>query len=241
MNFRARAVVSLLSLSIALVASSCAGSAPTSARVVASTGGTVSASTFQVLIPPMALATDTEVTLVTAPASGYPALANSRPEVLRMEPEGTVLTTPATVTIRADFIAAAPGDSVTIHQLNDVDGTRWVPLPSTRTPSGDVTVSVTLFAPLAVVVVPAPSGCGIHGTIHWGDGSPVPSAPIQLWQGATMLTMTTSDASGVFAFGDLASGSYRIVLMYECNIDQGVSVTAGAATQVDLALCGPAV
>lgn len=238
MNGRSYLVVSSLSVCLALLTASCAGPAPTTTRIVAREGGSVVAASYQIVIPAMSLPADADVTLETAPASGYLPLPNGLAEVILLRPEGTILGTPSTVTIRADFVDAAPGDTVSVHQLEMVDGTRWVPLASERGASGDVTVGVTRFAPLGVAVVPAPTGSGIRGIIRWNDGTPVASAPIQLFQGTTMLTMTTSDATGAYSFGDLPTGSYRVVVMYECSIDQATSVTAGALTTLDLVLCG---
>lgn len=231
---RLHAVASLLSLTLVL---GCAGAAPTRTQIVAREGGTATSASYQVVIPAMSLAADTEVTLSTAPAAGFPALANARPEVLVMEPEGTTLSVPAAVTIHADFVAAAATDTVSIHQLSMVDGTRWVPIESTRSSSGDVTVSVTQLAPLAVVVVPSAGAGGVHGLLHWGDGSVVAAAPVQLMQGTTLVASTTTDTAGAYAFDGLATGAYHVVVMYECNLDQPVTVTAGIA-QLDLVLCG---
>lgn len=211
---------------------------PTTARISRATGGTVTAGTHSVVIPAMSLPTDTDVSLVTAPASTYLALENGRPEVLRMEPEGTVLEVAASVTIRADFIDAGATDTVSVFQLEMIDGVRWRPLASERSPAGDVTVSVSVFAPLGVAVVPAATGSGVTGIIRWGDATPVAGAPIQLYQGTTLVTSTTSSATGAYAFTDVAPGDYRVVVMYECSIDRAVTVTAGAPTTLDLILCG---
>lgn len=224
--------------SIALAA--CADDAPSSALIAAAEGGTVTAATHEVAIPAMALATDLEVTLEAASASGYPTLENGRPEVLRIEPEGTVLERAATVTIHADFIGAGEGDRVSIVQLATADGVAtWVPMESARdAATGDVDVPITRFAPLGVVVVPSSGAAGIAGTIRWGDASPADGAPLQLFRGTELLDSTTADAAGAFAFDDLAPGAYRIVVDYECMIDQAVTVTAGEVTTQDLVLCG---
>jgi hypothetical protein len=160
---------------------------------------------------------------------------------LRIEPEGTVLELPAQATIRADFIDLPAGARVSIAQLASGDGVAtWMPLESARdASSGDVTVAITRFAPLAVVVSEeiAP-GTGIRGRITWGEGSPAAGAPVQLFEGTTMLTTVTADADGAFAFTDLATGSYRLVVDYECHLDVTVEVRAGGVTERDLVLCG---
>lgn len=231
---RSHSFAPLLALSLML---GCAGPAPTTMTVPAATGGTVINADYQLVIPPMSLATDTEVTLMTAPLSGFPALENARPEVLLLEPEGTMLTRPASITIVADFVDAGASDNVAIHQLDRVDGVRWVPLESTRMPSGDVSVSVTRFAPLAVVVTSSAGGGGVRGVIRWGDGTVVSAAPVQLFMGTTMVGMTTTDAAGVYTFQSLAAGNYRVVVDYECRLDRPVTVAASVAT-LDLILCG---
>ena len=72
----------------------------------------------------------------------------------------------------------------------------------------------------------------------WGDASAAPAAPIQLFQGASLLTTTTTDAAGGFSFADLSAGEYRIVVEYECHLEQPVTVTAGTTTQQNLVICG---
>ena len=237
-----RSVQLVVSLSVLLAAlPSCAGAPPASQRIVAATGGSVTGSVYRLAIPAMALPADAEVTLETASASTYPTLAGALPEVLRIQPEGTVLEHAATVTIRGDFIDAAAGDTISVSQLLAGDGVSiWQPLESTRdAATGDVAVSVTLFSPLAVVVAhPAAGAGGIRGTLHWGDASAAPAAPIQLFQGTSLLRTTTTDAAGGFSFADLSAGEYRIVVEYECHLEQPVTVTAGTTTQQNLVICG---
>ncbi len=226
-------------LTLALAAA-CAGPAPTTARIVATEGGRVVAASHEILIPAGSLLADTEVTLVTAPASSYPALPNSLSEVLRIEPEGTVLERAATVTIDGAFIGAAAADSVSVSQLANVDGVMmWRPMESSRdAASGDVAVSVTRFAPLGVVVVRPGATGEIRGTIAWGDASPAAGAPVQLFSGATSLGTSVASETGAFSFPGLAPGEYRLVVDYECRLDRAVTVAAGAPTQVMLTLCG---
>ncbi|MDQ3036429.1 MAG: carboxypeptidase-like regulatory domain-containing protein [Myxococcota bacterium] len=231
-----------LPLALLLCASlaACNGTAPTTARIVAAEGGTVTASTHQVAIPAMALTSDVEVTLEAVSAADYPALEGARPEVLRIEPEGTTLTRAATVTIRASFIGAAEGDRVSIAQLATGDGvSTWVPMESARdAATGDVDVPITRFAPLAIVVIGASSAGGIEGTIRWGDSSPAADAPVQLFRGTELVGSDVADAAGAFSFSDLDAGGYRVVVDYECMIDQAVTVVAGEIATQDLVLCG---
>lgn len=234
---RTARLASLLAASLAFLG--CDDSRTSSGPIRASEGGTVIAASHTVDIPANALASDTEVTLETAPASGYPALEGSLAEVLRIEPEGTVLEVPASLTIHGSFVGAASAASVTVRQLTSVDGVSlWSPIESARdAASGDLTVSVTRFAPLAVVVSETPSGAAITGTLRWGDGSPVDGAPVELHQGGSLLTTATTDAAGTFSFADLTPGAYELSIDYECMLTEPVTVAAGAPTEVELTLC----
>lgn len=240
MNARIQLASALSALLFVGIASACGSTEPSTARVVAAEGGTVIASTHRVTIPAASLPADTDVTLETTSADAYPTLAGALPEVLLMRPEGTLLERAATVTIGGGFIDADAAARVSIAQLATADGvSTWQPLESSRdATTGDVTLSVTRFAPLAVVVIETSGGTGIQGTIRWGDASPVAMAPIQLFLGTTAVTTVSSDAAGAFSFSDLAPGAYRIVVDYECMLDQAVVVTAGEVTTQDLVLCG---
>jgi hypothetical protein len=231
-----RAFVSLV---VSLSLAACTGAQPVTMRVTAASGGTVTASTHVVAIPPLALASDTDVTLEVVSASGYPALEGGRDEVLRIQPEGTVLEIPAVVTIRADFVDAPASSTVSVFQLVAIDGpATWRPLEGARDPAtGDVTVSVTVFAPLGLVVRDAASTGEIRGTISWGDGSPAAGAPLQLMSGTTVVATVTADTNGTFAFTGVAPGEYRVVVDYECRIDQPVTVTAGSVSPLTLVVC----
>lgn len=228
-----------------LLASACGGDdeSPSGVQLVtASAGGTVQAGSSSVEIPPMALTADTEVSLEAANASSYPALEGARPSVLRLEPEGTVLARPATVTIGASLVGAGAGDEVSVRQLASGDGImQWVPVESSRdAETGNVLVPITRFAPLAVVVARTgtpPAGLAIRGTLRWGDGSPVDAAPVQLLQSDRVLTTTTTDPAGYFFFGDLSAGTYVVSIDYECMLSETVEVTSETAA-LDLVLCG---
>lgn len=234
---RTARIFSLLLVTLAL---GCNDTRTSGGLIVASEGGSVVADSHEITIPPLSLAADTEVTLEAAPASDYPALAGSLSQVLRIQPEGTVLEIPAEVVIHGSFVGAASDASVAVWQLSNVDGVdRWSPVESVRdSASGDLTVSVTRFAPLGVTVSDAPSGSAISGTLLWGDGTPVDMAPVQLLQGGSLLTTAMTDATGHFAFSDLTAGEYQILIEYECTIDQPVTVVDGMTTELDLTLCG---
>lgn len=234
---RTARLASLLTVSLAFLG--CNDSRTSSGPIRASEGGTVITASHSVDIPANALVSDTEVTLETAPASEYPALEGSLSQVLRIEPEGTVLEIPASITIHGSFVGAASDASVTVRQLTNVDGAdRWSPIESARdAASGDLTVPVTRFAPLGVVVSEAPTGAAITGTLLWGDGSPVDGAPVELHQAGSLLTTATTDATGAFSFADLTPGAYELSVDYECMLTEPVTVAAGAPTEVELTLC----
>jgi hypothetical protein len=212
-----------------------------SGLITASAGGRVMSSTHAIQIPGMSLTADTSVMLTTAPASEFPALSGARPEVLRIEPAGTVLERAATVTIEGSFIGATASESVSISQLRNVDGARiWSPVESQRNAdTGAVTVSLTRFDPLAVIVAPASSTGAIHGTVTWADSSPVNNAPIQLQRAGATIANATTDAQGRFELTQLAPGSYTIAIDYECQLTRAVDVTAGGDAMLALVLCGP--
>lgn len=207
-------------------------------------GGTVSLGAIEVVIPPMALAAATEVVLMTSPLSTLEALEDGVGEALIMEPAGTTLELPATVTLPVDPSLIVSGAEVSVKQLVSGDGVMiWTDIPSELNASaGEVIVSVTRFAPLAVVVETSVVAGGnvINGTIRWSDESPVDMAPIQLLEsgGASPLTSTMSADDGTFTFADLSPGTYTLVVDYECLIEEEVTVTADAPTNVSLTLCG---
>ena len=211
--------------------------------VVAVEGGTVAANANQIEIPANALSEDTEVSLIVDSITSFPALEGAQNTVLRIEPEGQVLEVPATVTIAAGLASDVAAERVTVSQLYNVDGVMsWRQIETAiSVVGGNVTASVSRFAPLAVVVASAvvtPGGNAIEGTVAWGDGSPVDSAPVELWQGESKLTETTTDAEGGFGFADLTAGTYSVRIDYECMVTEAVEVTASAPTQVTITLCG---
>ncbi|MGE0787000.1 MAG: carboxypeptidase regulatory-like domain-containing protein [Sandaracinaceae bacterium] len=223
----------------ALLLVACADSTASS-LIVASEGGTVTVGQNTVQIPAGSLAADTEVVLMTGDLADYAPLEGARSQVLELLPEGTVLETPATVTIGADLVGASESDSIAIHQFRDVDGVaRWSPMESSRQSDGSVDVPVTVFAPLGIVVTTSSGDTStIEGTLSWADGSPVTGAMIELWMGDTMVDTATTGSDGTYSFTGLASGSYAIRGNPECAIDQGVTVPDGMTVTVDITVCG---
>jgi len=233
MNHR-KLLLPFLLLSLAGCSSSASG------LITAAEGGVVSSDAAELTVPAMALASDTEVTVETASISDYPELENARSEVVRLEPEGTVLETPATVVVRADLIDAAPGARVTIHQLRDIDGVRaWRAVESVYdSETGDAEAYVTTFAPLGVVVEEVGATATVRGTLTWSSGDPADGAPVELRDGDTVVHSTSTDATGAFTFTDVEPGSYTVHVMYECTVDEAIVLDAGETEDLALTLCG---
>jgi hypothetical protein len=206
-----------------------------SSVIVATAGGTVSVDSTQIVIPPNSLVADTEVAIMVGGVGELPALDGLR-TVVRLEPEGTLLETSASVVVSGDTIGATDGQVVGAWQI--VDGV-WAPREHAVEPAtGDVTVPVSFFSPVGITVRDAPLGGTIEGTLAWGTGDLVASAPVQLYLGDTLVAETTTGAAGEFSFTGLESGTYRVHIEYECTIDENVGVAAGMTQTLALVLCG---
>ncbi len=228
------------SLIVALSLTACADDRPaTSVVVSAATGGTVSLGNTELAVPAMALANDTEIMLTTANKADFPELTGAQPDVVRIEPLGTTLEFAATLVI--DVSGAPSGASLSAAQLREIEGEMVWTTIATELPvsNGLATVSITTFAPLAIVSPPVVGGGNvIRGTISWGDGSPAANAPIELYVGETKQTEILSDSQGAFQFADVSAGSYSLRVNYECTINEAVEVSASEPTVVTLTLCG---
>lgn len=223
-------------IAITALLAACSNAGPTTTTIIASEGGTVTATSHQITIPPSSLPADTEITLDVANAADYPALAGDRSIVLSVEPEGTALSVPATVTIYGSQIGAAAGEAVTVFQL--VDG-GWGPREfSVDRETGDVGTTITYFAPIGVSISAVPEGGVIEGVLRWGTGDVVGMATVDLYQGTTLVQTTQTSADGLYSFSGLEAGTYDVRVNFECMIDQSVDVPAGMTVQLDLTLCG---
>lgn len=209
-----------------------------SSLIVATEGGTVVAGNNTIEIPPAALATDTEITLRTDSASDYPTLENSNGTVVALLPEGTSLSTSATVTLGADVVNADLEQRVNIYQYLETDGEAgWTPVEAEVRTNGSAVVGVSRLAPLGIAVQDAPVGGTIEGTIAWGDSSPVSGAPLELWASEELLDTYTTDSDGGFRFEGLDAGTYGLRLEFECTLEEVVEVVEGQTTDVELSLC----
>jgi len=237
MNRRLTNVITLIAV---FALSACSNESGGSGLVTVATGGTVLAGSHSVSIPPASLAADTEVVLQTGNLADYAPLEGASAQVLELLPAGTVLETPATVTIGSDLVGLDEGETVSIHQYRSVDGESfWAPMEFELQSGGSAAVPVTVFAPLAVVVQAASSMSTVQGTLTWaGDGSPVSGATLELWQGSVMLTTATTSETGTYSFEGLEAGSYSIQGNPECAVNESVSVPSGTVVTVDIAICG---
>lgn len=234
MNRLSRSVLVTVLTAAALFTGGC-GDTRASSVIVATEGGTVVVDSTQVVIPAGSLVADTEVAVMVGGVGELPALEGLR-TVVRLEPEGTALETPASVVVSGDTIAAADGQVVGAWQI--VDG-GWAPREHAVDPvTGDVTVPVTYFSPVGITVRDAPAGGTIEGTLAWGTGELVAAAPVQLYLGDALVAETTTGTNGDFSFTGLDSGTYRVHVEYECTIDENVGVAAGMTQTLALVLCG---
>ena len=224
----------LVSVVTALFAVGC-GDTRSNSLIVAAEGGTVSVDATEVVIPAGSLVTDTEVSILVGGVGELPALDGLR-TVVRLEPEGTVLETSASVIVSGDTIGATEGQAVGAWQI--VDGV-WAPREhAIDAATGDVTVPVSYFSPVGITVRDAPAGGTIEGTLAWGSGELVADAPVQLFLGDTLVAETTTGTNGDFSFTGLDSGTYNVRVNYECMIDEAVGVAAGMTQTLALILCG---
>lgn len=233
-----RSFALLLCLSFLIACASERGSGSGAQLIPADQGGSVSLNANEVTIPPNSLMEDTSVSLSLAPSSSFPGLDNAPPNVLVLEPRGTVLSTPATV-----FLTASDPSTVSVRQFVEGDGEAfWRTLEHVNQPGG-VQVSVQRFAPLALVPVPidVPVANEIRGRVTWADGSAVANVPVELWTAGAdgPLTTTTADSDGAFSFADLSSGDYRVRVNVECDTSVDATVSGSTPTEVTLVLCGP--
>ena len=215
----------------------CSGSGPVTTVIVAAEGGTVVTSTHDIQIPPASLATDTEVTLDMGDPSALPAVPGDRSVILRLEPEGTRLETAATVTIHGSEIGASSDDVVAVFQF--VDGGWGAREFSRDSETGDISTSVSYFAPLGVgITAPAEGGGVIAGVVRWGSGMVIEGALVELYLGETQVQMTQTSAEGLYRFENLESGIYNVCINFECAVDQAVGVAEGMTVMQDIVVCG---
>jgi protocatechuate 3,4-dioxygenase beta subunit len=80
----------------------------------------------------------------------------------------------------------------------------------------------------------------ISGTVTTTlGGSSIEGALVEVFQGTTLITSTTTNASGAYSLPGLAPGTYDVqasATSYQTRSQTGVTVTSGATTIVDIAL-----
>lgn len=129
---------------------------PVAQTVKAADGGMVAAAGAKALIPPGALAQDTNITVTVSPKTGQPDEADIAADVFDFGPNGTMFSKPVTLTI--DFTGTAPaGKKAVIAFLKDG---AWVPLADSAVAGTQVVATTTHFTPFTVVFV---SGQGQTG------------------------------------------------------------------------------
>jgi hypothetical protein len=207
-----------LALALSLLAACGGGGGSTTQRIPAAQGGTVSLDDTRLDIPANALGEDTDVSIEIAALADFGALADARDRVLVIEPAGTTLAVPATITLDPGAPAIEQDQLVSIAQF--VDGA-WVTVAESGAEVGSgglVTANIDLFAPTAVVVRDAPQGPTgtIAGTVfHLYTEQPLPGIEFELRDGQSVLGTATSDAAGQFEFADVPVGPYTV----HSNID----------------------
>lgn len=209
--------------------------------ITAAQGGTVSMETDEtsINIPPNALSEDTMISIEYGSLSEYGSLENARERVLEIAPEGLVLGSPASVLIDPGQPAISGGQIVTVVQF--IDGGWSAEKPATVVSGGLVSASISVLAPLAVVVTTPTGPTGtISGTvIHFYTEMPLEGITFKLMSGAEELASATSDASGLFQFEEVPVGTYTVHAdvtedqnCYDDPVDKEAVVTEDQTTNV---------
>lgn len=228
--------LTVLAFSISAFTLACGSPATEVSKTIsADTGGSISLDDSVLQIPAAALAVDTEVTMRLDSMGGFAALEDAHHEVITIEPVATTLAVAGTLTLDLGGPVES-GERVVAYRL--VDGA-WSALETEVVSGGLVQTAVTSLGSYAVTRRAATTGGGnrIAGVLRWGTGDPVADAPVELHQNGARLTEILTDAQGGFGFVDLSPGEYQIVVSFECDLAETVSVSADEPTEVDLVLC----
>ncbi len=207
----------------------------TSQMITAAAGGTVALDDMSLVVPPSALAVDTEISLRTEALGNFAPLAGAADEVLTIAPAETALERPGTLTLDLGGAIAA-GERAGVYHF--VDG-GWSQVESAVVSGGLLRASVTYLGTYAVTrKLVDDTGNRITGALTWSDTSAARDIPIQLQRDGAVVRQTTTDATGGFGFVDLEPGTYQLVVSSECALDRTVIVNPDAPTQLSLVLCG---
>jgi hypothetical protein len=208
--------LALSSLLIICLAAGCGNNTKIAGNAViirADEGGTVDmqGDETSLSIPANALSEDTEIGIEYGSLSDYPTLENARQRVLVMTPAGTSLSTPATVLM--DPGSPPIGADKVVKVVQYVDG-GWYGTQSAEVVSGGlVSASVSLLAPLAIVVEDPPiqpTGA-ISGTVmHIYTEQPLEGITFHLLSGTNEIDTAVSDADGRFEFDNVPVGTYTV-------------------------------
>ena len=153
----------------------------TTVHVSAAAGGTVAdpAGKTTLVIPPGALAADTDITLALAPAAN-----GSVVEVSEFGPDGLVFSKPVTLSIKADAALATAGKSLALALLDNgafkaIDGSTYA--------AGAATGSIMHFSKYSVILV---------------DGKAILQPPKNCVDALANFKACGGDAKGTWTFAD---------------------------------------
>lgn len=198
--------------------------------ISAESGGRIALGDSVLEIPADALPADTAVSMRLESIDAFGPLADASDDVLTIEPADTELAVPATLILDLGGPVES-GETVVAHHF--IEGS-WLALETEVLESGLALTSISELGSYALTRSPAASA-GITGHLRWNDGTPVNDAPVELHQNGARLTDTVTDDDGAFAFSDVAAGEYQLVVSYECDLEESVSLTT--SVDVDLVLC----
>ncbi len=136
------------------------------------------------------------------------------------DPEEGILTgTSLTWTSNIDGILGT-GNSLSIDNLSD--GTHLITLTACDSQSLCTTDSITIYVN---VLPPALNQSNLYGTVADGIGNNIYDSDVQVYQGSTLVTSTTTDDTGYYTFSNLVSGVYNVVVSKLGFITQTITNT----------------
>jgi len=236
----------LFPIALAVAACGGAGGDDDSATVLitAAEGGSIEidGTDTRVVIPADALGEDTEITISMGHLADYGAADDARDGVLVFSPDGIVLSRPAEITLNPGDPAVDGTELVSILQF--VDGGWYPPEVSSAAigSGGLVGASVSVLAPVAVVIKEAPqgpTGSIRGGVLHIYTEAPLAGIGFELKKDGVVLGTATSDTAGAFRFDGIGVGAYTVHSTidsadncYGDPVDKDATVTEDSITDV---------
>lgn len=186
-------------------------SQPTSVHVVAATGGTVTdpGGMTTLVIPPGALAEDTDVTVEILPAAG-----GAVSEISELGPDGLTFLLPATLTIKGDAALAPEGKTLALA-VKEAAG--FVALPGSIHSDGAASAPIMHFSQYGLILVDGEPGTTDGGGVDAGTDD----------------SSASGDAGGVDA-GSVDAGSADAGTLDAGAVDAGGADTGGGTGGCDL-------